>query len=360
MGQQAAPSYTDLVYEVLRSACRPLSFPEIFEAVNRRRAVSTRDPKATVRNALSQGSQLVSLGDGRYGYLPLLVQGSLIRLLLVAEQLGNRFLVLPEAVRHTLWPSLFESKRRSVTGPIHVRLPDGHEASLSLEFAGQGVWGCPVTDALARYLADNHARAGDSLLVRVLDVEGGRAQAWLEPRRQRNRAAIARRNREVADAAFDILRQRHTADLPIWDIMVALLARGAYRADVAPDPLEMVLGADPRFAYGGLSSWLLAEVAATPTAQAMIRERERLQAKLGEVTGGPVAGVAAAAASLLQTHSMSRRSTRGCGGCASRSSLVLDRRTVPRRVLPAYRSDYSSLTRTCLNLTAEWWFCSPM
>src|SRR5216683_1991169 len=70
------PSNADLVHEVLRSAERPLTFEEIFARVNERRLVTTGNPRVTIRSALSQGPQLVSLGDGRYGYLPQLPRDS--------------------------------------------------------------------------------------------------------------------------------------------------------------------------------------------------------------------------------------------------------------------------------------------
>lgn len=66
------PSYSALVYEVVQSAAAPLTFEEIFSQVNIRRPVTTRNPRATIRSALSQGWQLVSVGDGRYGYLRIL------------------------------------------------------------------------------------------------------------------------------------------------------------------------------------------------------------------------------------------------------------------------------------------------
>jgi hypothetical protein len=67
--------------------------------------------------------------------------------------------------------------------------------------------------------------------------------------------------------------------MPIWDVIIALLARGAYRSDAAPDPLQDVLGADPRFVAAAFSGWILAENA-TPGQRAAIRQRQRDEAEL--------------------------------------------------------------------------------
>jgi hypothetical protein len=86
MTDRRDPSYADLVYEVLRSTGRPLTFQEIFDRVNERRPITTRNPKGTIRGTLTGGRQLVNLGDGRYGYLPQVIKGSLLQLPLTERQ----------------------------------------------------------------------------------------------------------------------------------------------------------------------------------------------------------------------------------------------------------------------------------
>src|SRR5262249_7135637 len=65
----------------------------------------------------------------------------------------------------------------------------------------------------------------------------------------------------------------------VWDLVIALLARGFFQADVAPDPLQAVLGADPRFVPAAFHSWMLAE-AVTPDVRAMIDNSKRLEQEL--------------------------------------------------------------------------------
>jgi tetratricopeptide (TPR) repeat protein len=274
-----APSYADLVYEVLRSARRPLTFREIFDAVSRLRVITTKNPQGTIRGALTAGRQLVSLGDGRYGYLPSLVEQSLLRVPLPENKPAHHPLIYSDEVRQALWPSFFETRKRKNERPLRVRLPSDQEISLALEFFGRGIWGSHMPEDLRRYLVDQRADAGDALLVRVHDGEAGRAEARLEPRLKRDDARVAERNRELADAAERVLQAKYTFDTPIWDLAITLLARGLYRADVPPDPLAEVLRADPRFVDAGLHGWALAE-AVTPDMLADFRERKRLETEL--------------------------------------------------------------------------------
>ncbi|MBI2954859.1 MAG: hypothetical protein HYY30_11135 [Chloroflexi bacterium] len=280
MVQVKEPSNTDLVYEVLMAAERPLTFQEIFDKVNQRRPITTRNPKGTIRNALGQGRQLVSLGDGRYGYLPHLIAGSVLRLPLAEKKPANAPLIYTDEVMLALWPSFFESQKRRRRELVHARLPSGDEATLSLDFFGQGVWGSLIPDELRRYLIDKRASAGDWLLVRVVDADAARCDLWFESRLKRDPGVVAQRDKQLADAAYQILHKSPNIDMTTWDLVVALLARGHYRAEVAPDPLVEVLKADPRFVDAGLSAWMLAE-RMTPEMGDLIQRRRGLDKKMG-------------------------------------------------------------------------------
>lgn len=281
MPRHEGPSYTDLVYEALQAASHPLSFDEIFTAVNERRPITTRNPRATIRSALNQSKQLVRLGEGRYGYLPREAQGSLLRVVLTEKKPANHPLIFPDDVRYALWPSFFETKKRQNLRPVIARLPNGDEVSLGLEFFGQGRWGCRIPEGLRRYLAGSYAAPGDALLIRVLDAEAGRAELWFEPHRRRDRAAVAQRNRELADRAEVLFRDSRTLELPIWDLVIGLLARGAFRGEVAADPLETVLRADRRFVDAGFALWMLAEDV-TPEIEVDIRRRKGAEKRFNQ------------------------------------------------------------------------------
>lgn len=305
MADQREPSYAYLVHEVVRSAGRPLTFQEISDQVNRCRPVTTRNPKATIRSALGQVKQAISLGDGHYGYLPDLLQGSLPRLLLTEKKPANYPLIYSDEIRHALWPSFLEIQKRTIRRPVQVRLPDGDEVDFPLEFFGRGTWGSPMPEGLRRYFIGKRAAAGDSLLIRVVDGQAGGCEAWFESRLKQDRAAVAKRNRELADAANRLLQGSRSREATIWDLVVALLARGVYRSDVAPGPLEAVLSADPRFAYAGLQMWILAE-AATAEVQATIRERQRLEHELSPPEAQTPAGREHAGSALAARYAMER------------------------------------------------------
>ena len=275
-------STAEIVHEVLLSAEQPLTFEDICARVNACRPVTTVNPRATIRGALSQGPQLVSLGDGHYGYLPKLIEGSVLRLPLTENKPAYHPLIYPDDVRHALFPSCMEIQKRRSERPARVRLPDGQLVELPLEFLGTASWGCSMPDGLRRYLIDSRAAAGDSLLIRIVKGESGSCEAWFERRGSRDGQAVARRNHELADAACRLLRNSRSSDLHIWDLIISLLARGAYRSDVAPDPLETVLGADSRFMAVGFSAWMLDENV-TPALRAAIRQRQRDHAQLLDI-----------------------------------------------------------------------------
>lgn len=305
MADKRAPSYTDLVYEAFKETRRPLTFAEVFDWVNQRRVITTRDPKATIRSALTQSPQLVNLDDGRYGYLPYLLQGSLLRLPLTEKHPADRRLTYPDEVRQALWPSFQETQKRRVERPVRARLPNGDEIVLALEFFGAGVWGSSLPDGLRRYLLDSRAKAKDSLLLRVVDGEAGVCEIGFEPRSKRDRTAVERRNRELADAAQAIVQRSRSPEVFTWDLGILLLARGLYQAEVAPDPLLTVLRADPRFVDAGMYAWMLAETV-TPEMRELIRERRRLEREMLQPRVESLAALAEPAFPLAARASLER------------------------------------------------------
>ena len=64
------PSYTQLVIQILRSATRPLTVNETLARMAAIRPVETRNPAATVRNAMSSEHRIVTLGGRPAHYIP--------------------------------------------------------------------------------------------------------------------------------------------------------------------------------------------------------------------------------------------------------------------------------------------------
>ena len=278
MPRSLEPTYTDLVHEVLRESSEPLPFASILERVGLRRETATRNPKATVRNALSQSHLLISLGDGRYGYVPRLVSGSLLRVVFSEKRPADHPLAFTDELLHALWPDFFEPEKRKLNRQVVIRLPSGAEAALALKFISAGAWGSPMHDALRSYLVESRAAAGDSLLVRIVDGERGACEGWFESRLKRDQAAVSRRNAEVAEAARTFLTRKSYDGVPIWEIATALLVGGLYRSELAPDTLERVLASDPRFVSAGFRIWTLAE-RVTPDDLSLFERRKEMEAE---------------------------------------------------------------------------------
>ncbi|MCI0478430.1 MAG: winged helix-turn-helix domain-containing protein [Anaerolineales bacterium] len=59
------PSYVELGYQVVREATEPLPFQEIMERVNEIYPIQTRNPQATIRNAIHQSHLVVNTGNRR-------------------------------------------------------------------------------------------------------------------------------------------------------------------------------------------------------------------------------------------------------------------------------------------------------
>lgn len=275
------PSTADVVHAVLRSAEAPLTFDEIFARASALLVIRTRDPRATVRGALSQGKQLMSLGDGRFGYLPRLLHGSVVRWPLKAPPRVNGLLSMPDDVRHALFPDFFEIGKRKLNRPARLHLPNGEVAIVQLEHLGEASWGVRrPPPALQRFLPRDAAGAHDDLIVRVLDGEAGEYGACIERAAARDELALARRNRELADAAHGYLVSDRSHVVPIWEIVDALLARGAYRNEVPPAPLEELLGQDERFEDNAYAGWSLRKAA-----KRLSRPKARLNSRRESASG---------------------------------------------------------------------------
>jgi tetratricopeptide (TPR) repeat protein len=285
MAVKGEPSYAELVYDVVQSADRPLTFQEIVEAVGRQRRVPTKNPKATVRGALTSARQIMSDGQGHYDYLPRMISGSLLRLPLAEKKPANHPLIYTDEARHALWPSFGEGEKRSDRRPVPTRLEHGAETALSLEFLGTGIWGCAMPEPIRAYLVDQRAQAGDALLIRIAHGERQTCEIQFEAQRHRDSEAVAARNGELADAAERFLKERRASDAPIWDLVIALLARGAYKAGPAPDTLVDVLGEDSRFAQAGFHIWTLT-AALTPARVAEIEQRKQAEREMYGLLGG--------------------------------------------------------------------------
>jgi hypothetical protein len=235
---EVKPSYADLVHQVVREAAEPLPFAEIMQRVHALVPITTKNPKSTIRNAISQSRLIVNTGEGGYGWKYRVINGSALRLPLSESDLAQRQLTYTVELRDALWPAFFEIQKRTDVSPVRLQLPNGAAGTLTLEFLGTAQWGTRGAQVWD-WLKPLKARPGDELIFRVLDGEARLYAVEFQRRAARDEQAIAARNQQVVQAALAYFR-RSASGAAIWDISSHLLATGQYQHPVPPDPLEQI------------------------------------------------------------------------------------------------------------------------
>ncbi len=225
---QPKANYTDLVHQVVRESREPLPFAEIMQRVNKIQRITTRNPKGTIRNAISQSRLIVSTGAGRYGWKYRVINDSILRIPLPKGDLQKRQMSFPEEVRDALFPAFFESQKRNERGPVRIQLPNGVNAEWTLEHFVKSQWGTYATREFWEWFDTLQAKPGDALLLRVLDGEARHYAVEFEPYAARNEEAIAQRNQEIVQAALAHYRRKR-GGAALWDTSSHLLATGMYK-----------------------------------------------------------------------------------------------------------------------------------
>ena len=88
--RQTKISFAQLTEQVVRDTRAPLPFDEILRRVNALHPIDTRSPRATIRNAFANCRLIAPTGDGRYGWYPRLITGSVVRVVLRDEDLRHK------------------------------------------------------------------------------------------------------------------------------------------------------------------------------------------------------------------------------------------------------------------------------
>ncbi len=252
------PSYTQLVAQVLSMASEPLTLDEIWAHVARVRPVQTRNPRSTLRNALNSLSLAATLGGrpARYTWWPNHLTGSVFRQPLSAADVSSGGLVLGIESWLALWPDFFVGVLRSA-GAVTLELVGGPVLESHIEPLEESGWGLKPMPALATWYQYVGATPGDALVVRVIDIAARRYAVSLARQTERDPAAIAARNRALADVAERLARQS-ADDMPDFYLIPRLIASDVYQHALPPEPWDKVLRADLRFVVNqGRSVWLV-------------------------------------------------------------------------------------------------------
>jgi len=233
-------SYIELTHQVVRESHEPLPFAEIMGRVHALVPISTRNPKGTIRNAISQSRLIVNTGDGRYGWKYRVINGSVLRLTLSEANCRGEALEYPEELREALYPAFFTIQKYNDREPVHLKLPDGATIRLPLDHLREvRCWGTRGTPEFWKWFRSLHAKPGDALIVRVLDGEARLYSVEFLSREARDETAIAARNQQIVQAALE-RRRRTRWGVSEWDMASHLLAIGLYRHPVPPDPLKEI------------------------------------------------------------------------------------------------------------------------
>ncbi len=232
-------SYTELTHQVVRESRGPLPFDEIMRRVNAIAPITTKNPKGTIRTAISQSHLIVNTGDGLYGWKYRVLTGSAMRLTLSKSDVKGPFIEFTDEVRDLLWPAFFEVQKRDDRGPVKLRLPSRRVTRIALDFLGKGHWGTKGSPEFWNWFKALKAHPGDALILRAVDGVKRLYAVEFQPRSARDETAIAARNQQIVQAAMDYFRRTpYGAD--IWDISAHLLATGQYKHAVPPDALEKI------------------------------------------------------------------------------------------------------------------------
>ena len=260
------PNFTALTHQVVHDSPEPLPFDEILWRVNALAPIATKNPRNTIRGAVSQSHLIVATGDGRYGWKPRVINGSSLRVTLSDTHLVRQAIGFGDEVRDALWPSFFEIQLREDSAPVHLQLPAGVVTRAPLEHLGDVNWGTTGSPEFWQWLKSLNPAAGDHLIFRVLNGEAKLYSIEYQPRASRDENVIAGRNEAILQAALAYLR-RSKSGAAIWDICEHLLSTGQYKHPIPPDPLseiwtEEVWGPElEKKGYRG--GWMLASASGT-------------------------------------------------------------------------------------------------
>ena len=229
------PSYAQLTRDVVQHAAEPISAQEIQQRVHAIRPITTRNPKQTIRGAISNSAMLVNTGDGRYGWKTRVISGSNLRYTLRESDLLMEVLQYTDELFDALCPTFHAKAQYKNLDPITIKLPDGTTTPFPLEHLYPGMWGTHATEEFWDWLENQKPNAGDQLIFTIDNAEEGQYSLTFQPRGQRDETTITQRNQEFEALIVKMLNRPYGA--APYEITTHALARGYYQHDTPPDPL---------------------------------------------------------------------------------------------------------------------------
>ena len=240
--KQQKPNYSELVVRVVRESAEPLPFDEIMRRVSAIRAIHTKNPRSTIRSAISQCRLIANDGQGLYGWYPRLMNGSRVRVMLSKADLNHKppRVLIDDDARELIWPGFFASQKYADHEPVEADLPDGQSTRLPLEHYGEGTWGTPGSPEFWKWLRARRSAPGDALIFEAMDGEARRYRVTLDTRASRDIAMVKQRTDEAYEIGLKRLRDRRAWGMSQWDAARYLLATGYYKHPTPPEPISAI------------------------------------------------------------------------------------------------------------------------
>ncbi|NTV65251.1 MAG: hypothetical protein HGA65_17210, partial [Oscillochloris sp.] len=230
------PNFTELTHQVVHDSTAPLSIDEIANQVLiRSGGASTKNLKQTIRSIVAQSTAIVYLQDQGYGWKSRLINGAVQRLVLDAQDLADRELMIDDFQRDLLQPNGHGDYKYGVRGLPRLELDNGptievghipqpfHDDLLSMPAS---FW---------EWLEAHAAQAGDSLLLSVIDSDARRYRLSHEPAALRDEEEIAARGEQLIAAAVHFVHRAHGRTM-ITEIASHLNVSGFFHQIPAPPP----------------------------------------------------------------------------------------------------------------------------
>ena len=208
-GQQ--PSYAQLTRDVVQASPELLTVDEIVVQVNGVRAITTKNPKNTIRAAIGSSAMIVFTGDGRYGWKPRVINGSILRHTFRGPDILMEVLQWSDELQDGMCPSYYAKEQYLDLSPAMVTLPDGTVVEFPFEHLTTYVWGTHATPAFWEWLTAQQADAGDHLLFRIINAEERRYSVAFQARRDRDETAVAERNQVFVEMIVKMLDRPYGA-----------------------------------------------------------------------------------------------------------------------------------------------------
>ncbi len=214
----------------------PLTIDELNELATKQGAIVTKNPKQTIRNAVTS-EPTVQLGTGdRYVYLPRFIDGACVRVPMDLASPDRGLLAITPEASALLWP---EHRYRTNGKKPEIALEHGP----TVVMASDHHWGGNLRTVVQLPVAFWHWWASqgdaDALLLCCVDGEAGRFSGWPVNTGTLETAEVEARNAVMREAAAQAARRSRTIGL--GELARRLLAREIYHHDPAPDPLAEVL-----------------------------------------------------------------------------------------------------------------------